>query len=97
MVLTISAHCTTNDGATRQANTTLTLEINQQLQAGTPVTNGQLEELCYHGSSGAFYVEENRSDVDIGTVNRCSGGSGITKTYKINKRKSGPAYININQ
>ena len=90
MVLTITARCTTNDGATRQANTTVTLEISQSLPTGTPMTNSQLEELCYHGNSGTFYVEENRSDVVIGTVNRCSGGSGITKTYKVNKRKSCP-------
>ena len=90
MVLTITARCTTNDGATRQANTTVTLEISRPLPTGTPVTNSQLEELCYHGNSGTFYVEENRGDVVIGTVNRCSGGSGITKTYKVNKRKSGP-------
>lgn len=88
MSLEITAKCTAKDGSVRQANTTVTVKIRQPISPGNSLTANQLEELCYGGSSDAFFVEENINGVIIGTINQCSGGNGIAKIYKINKPKA---------
>ena len=85
--LTVKARCTMDDGSYRDVNNSIEIEITQALAPGTPPTESQLEDICYHSNSDTIYVEENKNNVTIGTVNRCFSGNGVIKMYKVNKRK----------
>ena len=87
ILLTVNARCLSNDGNNRTASSSIQIEISQPLLPGTVPGDNQLEEICYHGSSGTLFIEENKSNVVIGTVSRCMSGNAVTRTYKVNKRK----------
>ena len=84
---TITARCTTPDGTTREANTTLEIVISQPVQAVQTMSDETLGQLCYGATSDAFIIYENTMDVEMGTINRCKDVNGITVSYKVNKRK----------
>ena len=85
--LTVNVRCTMDDGSYRDANNSIEIEITQALAPGTTPTENLLEDICYHGNSDTIYVEENKNNITIATLNRCFSGNGVIKMYKVNKRK----------